>query len=419
MTGLDELTSWGRDTFELGVASEHRRLRDLADRLVRSATPDQLERIALDTQGPLDLRLAGKLAESKRWVTAEAPTGRIGIVFAMWGERNRLRPRSDDNPTGEDSLHVKLDSLHWLLAETDLDWRVFAVDDGDPDDSAGVAEDRAQCHEYGHRVQVLRLSDALPADGGPLAGLADADGSRKGGAIVHGADRARVEGCGAVILTDADNSVDLGQIGLLLASAATGADVVIGDRKHPQSVLVKAEARWGPGIVVLRHMQRMVGRALFERGLTDTQAAFKLYAERALDPILEAPSTYGFAFDSDWLYAAVASGCSIARVPFAFIDSFEESASITQGPMTTWESLLQGLATAARARGVDHHEAMAAVVDRCARADILERVVQAVPPQLAGVADADLGDPELLSPADLEQWIESLPAPGPPLPHQA
>ena len=83
--------------------------------------------------------------------------------------------------------------------------------------------------------------------------------------------------CDAVVMTDADNSVNLGQLGLLIARHASGAGVVIGDRKHPEAILVKAEARWGPGIVVLRHMQRMVGRALFDQGLRDTQAAFKLY----------------------------------------------------------------------------------------------------------------------------------------------
>ena len=183
---------------------------------------------------------------------------------------------------------------------------------------------------------------------------------------------------------------------------------MVGDRKHPDAVLVKAEARWGPGIVVLRHVQRMVGRALFGRGLRDTQAAFKLYGRPALDDILAAPSTFGFAFDADWLYASVAGGHPIERVPFAFVDSFEESTSITQGPMTTWESLLRGLVAAARARGADHDEEMAAVVDDHGSAAELERVVARVPPALEGVADADLGDPAVMSPAELRAWLDDL-----------
>jgi hypothetical protein len=257
---------------------------------------------------------------------------------------------------------------------------------------------------------VLRLGDAVPTDTGPLAGLGHVDDSRKGGAIIHGAAVALADGSDAMVMTDADNSVNLGQLGLLLAPFAAGADVVIGDRKHPDAVLVKAEARWGPGIVVLRHMQRMVGRELFGRGLRDTQAAFKLYGRGALGDILAAPSTYGFAFDSDWLFGAIAGGRSIERVPFAFIDSFEESASITQGPMTTWESLLRGLVAAARARGVDHDEEMAAVVDDHASVAELERVVRVVPPELEGVPDTGLGNPDVMSPSRLRSWLEGLDA---------
>lgn len=326
----------------------------------------------------------------------------------MWGEQRRLRPRSSENPTGEDALHVKLDQLLWLFEGTDIDWRVYPVDDGDPDDSGSVAIERAAEHPQGGRVTVLRLADAIPTDTGPLATLDDVDDSRKGGAIVLGAARAMADGCDVVVMTDADNSVNLGQTGLLIASHAIGANVVIGDRKHPEAVLVKAEARWGPGIVVLRHMQRMVGRALFSQGIRDTQAAFKLYDRTSLEGILAAPSTYGFAFDSDWLYGALSGGHSIERVPFAFIDSFEESASLAQGPMTTWESLLRGLVDAARSRGVDHNEEMALVVDDHASAAELDRVVLAVPPELEGVDDGALGDPSVMTPTQLRSWLDEL-----------
>ncbi len=393
-------------TFDLASAADHSRGRKMADEMLVGG--DELLRDVGDGTAPLDLRIALKLAQSKQLVTGLDWDGRLGIVFAMWGEQRRLRPRSDDNPTGEDALHTKLDQLEWLFDGTGVDWRVYPVDDGDPEDSAAVAERRAADHPCGDRVTVLRLGEALPDERGPLRDLAHVDDSRKGGAIVHGADVAIGDGCGAIVMTDADNSVNLGQVGLLLAPHAAGNSVVIGDRKHPDAVLVKAEARWGPGIVVLRHMQRMVGRALFDRGLRDTQAAFKLYGRSALDDVLAAPSTYGFAFDSDWLYAAVAGAHGIERVPFAFIDSFEESASLAQGPMSTWESLLRGLVAAARARGVDHDEDMAAVVDDHATVDELERVVQQVPPQLAGVPDDLLGQPSVMRPHELRSWLEAL-----------
>jgi glycosyltransferase involved in cell wall biosynthesis len=306
---------------------------------------------------------------------------------------------------------VKLDQLSWLFADTPIHWRVYAVDDGDPDDSAEVAIERAALHAEGHRVSVLRLADLIPTDVGPLARLDHVDDSRKGGAVIAGSAKAVADGCDAVVLTDADNSVNLGQLGHLLGPFCTGAGAVIGDRKHPDSVLVKAEARWGPGIVVLRHMQRMAGRELFATGLRDTQAAFKLYGREALEGILAAPSTFGFAFDSDWIFSVLSGGTAVERTPFAFIDSMEESASITQGPMTTWESLLRGLVDAARARGVDHDEEMAKVIDDYADAETLELVVQNVPPELEGVQDAQLGDPAVMTPEQLRSWLQELTQP--------
>ena len=409
MTDVQPAIDLSTEEYDIADRTHHERVRLIAEALLDAGVADDsLMELGDDESRSLDLRVASRVAASKRRLAEGVPPLSVAVVIAMWGEQRRLRPPSAENPTGEDSLHVKLDQLDWLLRDSPVEWRLYVVDDGDPDDSAAVAAERAALHDAGDRVRVLRLADVVPADSGPLAGLAHVDDSRKGGAIVHGAATAMADGADAVIMTDADNSVDLAQIGLLIGGFVDGADVVIGDRKNPHSVLVKAEARWGPGIVALRHMQRMVGRQLFERGLQDTQAAFKLYGRRALEPILAAPSTYGFSFDSDWLYATIASEGVISSVPFAFIDSFAESASIAQGPMTTWESLLRGLVAAARARGVDHHVDMAGVVDDLADAATLERVVAAVPPQLDGVDASRLGDPDVMSPAEMRAWIGSL-----------
>lgn len=415
MTTLHEIAERGTSEIDLTHPASQPRIRELADALLATGEDtDALRALGRDLDVGIDVRVATKLAESKLLLERRPldPTD-IVVQCAMWGEQRRLRPRDQDNPLGEDALRVKLDQLAWLLSGTSVSWHLTVVDDGCPDDSAGVAEQMAAEHELGDRVVVLRLADALPADDGPLADLTDVDSSRKGGAMLLGAQHAMDAGADAIVMTDADTSVNLGQLGLLLVPFADGAEVVIGDRKLDDSVLRKAEARWGPGIVVLRHMQRMVGRALFSRGLRDTQAAFKLYGRAALADILAAPSTYGFSFDSDWLYATLRGGHDITATPFAFVDSFAESASITQGPMTTWESLLVGLTASARARGVDHDEQMASVIDDYATADILDVVVQQVPPQLETAAPDDLGDPTVMSPAELRTWLEHVAADAP------
>ncbi|MCI5211039.1 MAG: glycosyltransferase, partial [Candidatus Electrothrix sp. ATG2] len=181
----------------------------------------------------------------------------------------------------------------------------------------------------------------------------------------------------------------------------------MGNRKDPDAVLVKQESRWGVGIKLLRHMQRMVGHSIFSQGILDTQAAFKLYHRDVLQKIIQRPTVYDFSFDTDWILAAIAMNERFVKVPFAFIDSFAQSASITQGPMTTWETLLKGLVKAVRQHGVPHNQAMARVLDEEIRTSAdLDLLINHLPPELADAADNDLGDPAVLSPEAVQAWIQ-------------
>jgi hypothetical protein len=369
----------------------------------------ELKEAALSPDTPLEFKIAAKLVDSRRFLLANQRPVKIGIVFAMWGEQNRLRPKSPDNPNGEDALRVKLEQLDWVTKGTTVTWQLYAVDDGDPHDSGALAAQIAAEHPLGDRVKVLWLDKALPAADGPLANLASADDSRKGGAVIYGCMQALTDGVDAVIYTDADNSVHLGQIGLLLRPfLQNNTRVVLGNRKHPEAVLVKQEGRWGIGIKVLRHMQRMIGQAIFSRDIRDTQAAFKLYESELLRQIIATPTVYDFSFDTDWILAAIAKEEPLQKVPFAFIDSAAESASITQGPMTTWETLLKGLVKAVRKHGVPHNEVMARILDE----EIhdyrdLDLLINHLPSELAQAADKDLGDPAIMSPEAMQAWIRT------------
>jgi hypothetical protein len=405
---LDERIRQARDEFDLTDPDHQVSVVALAEALLA----DGVRTGPVDPQSPIEARIAGLLADSRRWLSQQTSPLTIGVVFAMWGEQNRLRPRSTENPHGEDSLATKLRQLDWAMRDTPIDWRVYAVDDGCPHGSAPIAAEIAHAHPLGDRVTVLSLADHLPAPSGPLRHLESPEASRKGGAITLGALRAIDDGADAVVYTDADSSVHLGQLGLLLRPfLREGAEVVLGSRKHPAAVLVKDSARWGIGIKVLRHMQRMVGKAIFSRGILDTQAAFKLYESGALRRILADARIFDFSFDTDWILAALQKGYTIEQVAFAFIDSAAESASIAQGPMTTWESLLFGLVRAVRSRGFATGDAaaMAAVIEE----EIdgfrdLERIIDRLPRELADAEETDFGDPEIMSPEALRAWLRTV-----------
>lgn len=403
------LLARARDHFDLTEPADQDRLYELAEALLgmQDVSRETLRACAGDAGVPLELKLAAKLVESRRILVGLDVPLELGVVFAMWGEQLRLRPRTAENPHGEDLLRVKLRQLEWATCDTPIRWQLYAVDDGCPHGSGRIAREIADEHPLGERVRVSFLADALPAAGGPLSGLTSADDSGKGGAVIHGCGQALADGAEAVIYTDADNSVHLGQIGLLLEPhVRRGVHVVLGSRKHPEAVLVKQEARWGVGIKLLRHMQRRIGEAIFARGIQDTQAAFKLYGRGILGQILECPTVYDFSFDTDWIAAVLAKDEVFETVPFAFIDSFEQSASITQGPMTTWFALLTGLARAVRARGLPHDEAMAAVLDEEIHgAEDLERLIHHLPPELESASDADLGAAGCMSAKAVQAWI--------------
>ena len=410
MSTLDTLISQSADAFDLTQASVQKNLYTLADKLLNLSEVSlaQLQTHAQQKDTPLEFKMAVKLVASKQIIAQIKTPVRLGIVFAMWGEHHRLLPSTPDNPHGEDALRVKLAQLAWLFSDTPVSWTVYAVDDGCPHDSGKIAQHIANTHPLGQAVKVLWLKEAIGSDTGSLAQLQSVDDSRKGGAVILGAMQALADQQDALIYTDADNSVHLGQIGLLLDPWLNQhKKVVLGNRKHPEAVLVKQEARWGIGIKLLRHMQRMIGEAIFSRKILDTQAAFKLYDHSILRQIIQHPTVFDFSFDTDWILAVLAMDEPIAQVPFAFIDSAAESASITQGPMTTWETLLKGLVKAVRQHHMSDNEAMATVLDEeIHSAKDLDLLINHLPKALEDVADTDLGKPEVMSPAEIQAWIQ-------------
>lgn len=399
--------------FDLTSNDQQHSLLTLADDLIQldDISDNEFAELVHRYEAPIEFQLAVKLVASRRKVLSITNPTKIGVVFAMWGEHHRLEEKTDTNPNGEDSLRAKVRQLEWVTQGSQVDWQLYCVDDGCPHESAHIAKRIAkqQPRQICEKVCVLQLNAAIPTSSGPLRHLHSVDDSRKGGAIILGCEKALSDGVDAVIYTDADNSVHLGQIGFLIEPFVNqGKQVVLGNRKHPDSILVKQEERWGVGIKTLRHMQRMIGAQIFEQGIKDTQAAFKLYGRSVLDKILQQPTVYDFSFDTDWIFAAMELNQPIATTPFAFIDSAAESASIVQGPMTTWYVLLDGLVKAAKARRVEYSEEMAEVfTSEIDSHKDLELIIDVLPPELATVADKDLGNPKVMSPQAVRHWIVS------------
>jgi len=407
---IEALLSNAKSTFDLREPTHQDSLYALTEVLLKMPhlTSEDFYRIGRQPDTPLEFKLAAKLVDSRRYVLKKQTPLKIGVVYAMWGEQNRLLPKSETNPNGEDSLRTKIKQLDWLTEGTHIDWTLYVVDDGCPHNSGEIAQEVVATHPLKNKVKVLFLNDAVPTLNGPLRELRSVDDSHKAGAIILGCMHAIIDGKDAVIYTDADNSVHLGQTGLLLRPfLENNCRIVLGNRKHPDAVLVKEEGRWGIGIKLLRHMQRMLAQSIISRNIIDTQAAFKLYERSLLKKIIAKPTVFDFSFDTDWLLAAIRIDEPFKQVPFAFIDSFAESASITQGPMTTWETLLMGLVKALRRHQIPHNEEMARLLETEIRSSAdLELLIHHLPPELIEADTSALGDPALMSPEAVRAWIQ-------------
>ena len=411
---IETLLSNAKSTFDLSEPIHQESLYTLTEALLEMSnlSSKYLYRVGRRSDTPLEFKIAAKLVDSRQYVLKTQTPLNIGVVYAVWGEHNRLLPKSKSNPNGEDSLRTKIKQLDWVTEDTPIDWTLYVADDGCPHASGKIALQVTDTHPLKNKVKVLFLNDAVPTQNGPLRELRSADDSRKAGAIILGCMHAISDGKDAVIYTDADNSVHLGQIGLLLRPfIEDNCRVVLGNRKHPDAVLVKEEGRWGIGIKLLRHMQRMVAQAIISRNILDTQAAFKLYERSLLRKIIANPTVFDFSFDTDWLLATIRMKEPFEQVPFAFIDSFAESASITQGPMTTWETLLMGLVKAVRRHQIPHNEEMASVLEAEIRSSAdLDLLIHHLPPELIKADASALGDPALMSPEAVQAWIQKLKA---------
>ena len=144
MAGLERLLEKAKPKFDLTEPGDQLSLYGLVGEiLAEGPSPDEMKECACRAQAPLEFKLAVKLVESRQYLQGVARPLKLGVLYAMWGEHHRLLPKTTENPNGEDSLRVKLTQLDWACAGTPLEWRLYAVDDGDPYDSGGIAAEIA------------------------------------------------------------------------------------------------------------------------------------------------------------------------------------------------------------------------------------------------------------------------------------
>jgi glycosyltransferase involved in cell wall biosynthesis len=154
----------------------------------------------------------------------------------------------------------------------------------------------------------------------------------KGGAVRTAVAHAR----GAyVVFTDSDLPFSLDPLPTTLAWLRDGADVVIGDRLHPESdVTIEV----GP----LRKLSSVVYTWLVHHALgldfADTQCGYKGYRAEVAKALYGALRVTSFAFDAEVLLRAQRAGYEIRRQPLRLVDNQDSSVSLFRhAPGMMWD----------------------------------------------------------------------------------
>ena len=355
--------------------------------------------------------LIQKLVESRKYVLSIEQPLQVGVVFAMWRESRRLGKNSQNNPLGEDCLVAKIEALNWLCAGSKVDWHLYGIDDGCDEGSLEAALERIDRHECEQKVTLRKLADDFPYSTAPLSRLTAVELSQKGGSILRGFELALADDHDFIVYTDCDNSVHLGQLGLLLEPALEqDKAAVFGDRFDDASFYFWHPDRTSdaPGLKIISHIRR----GLFEGGLLtkDVPSPFKLFSAGLLRQVLPRLSLFDFHFDFDVIMAVKSLGAPTSNVSYAFVDSFEESTWPLLGQHKIWFDRLKGVILAARRNGIKLDEDLADIIDRFinSHGDIGIILTNPVPPQLLGRPDEDLGKLEIMPANEVAAFLTSI-----------
>ncbi len=281
--------------------------------------------------------LVSKQALSKMYVKQIDYPLHVSLVLAMYNEHNRIRPKSNDNPNGEDFVRRKMKQMEWLLKDSPLNFNMILVDDGCPKQSGEKAQEIIEKEGY-KNVKVLYLDDGIKRQSVVIKGLKSTSDSRKGGSIQFGMWQA-VENYSEgdkphiVVFTDADMSAPVSEIGLLLGKQDDKTMLTIASRYDTGGIYrgpcgengdVQGLTEFDRRMVSLRGL---VFSKLFPQigKIIDTQCGLKAFNAKLLRQILLKTKIRTFSFDIELLVLAASTDTAIAFAPIYWHHSSAES----------------------------------------------------------------------------------------------
>ena len=131
-----------------------------------------------------------------------------------------------------------------------------------------------------------------------------------------------------VLFADDDLATPIEELDRVLAAIDAGADIVIGSRAHPESVIRVRQRR--PRELMGKAFNLLV-RLTVLGGYRDTQCGFKAFRRAAARDIFPRLRTAGFGFDVEVLVLARDLGYRVAEVPVVWCDARPSRLKIFKG----------------------------------------------------------------------------------------
>lgn len=224
----------------------------------------------------------------------------ISVIIPAYNEAERIAPT--------------LVEAHAFFTKFGEPFEIIVSDDGSTDRTAEIVE------RMSADVRELRLLRA-EANGG------------KGAAVSRG----MIEATGQVrLFADADGSTPFDQFEKLADALASGAQVAIGSRAMPDSILDPPQPKFRQ---IMGWGSRLVIQLTNLPGIHDTQCGFKAFTGQAADAIFPHITANHWGFDIETLVIARGLGLEIKEIGVVWRDRAGTTLKPSAYLQTLWEDL--------------------------------------------------------------------------------
>jgi hypothetical protein len=312
------------DAFDLTNPEHHQLVRGMAEELIEQH--NSYTAIQQPASRNVFEELACRMTRARMYALQSREPVKLLVVTNLLGENNRLQPKSDTNPYGEDSLRRKVEEIEWLCRDTQWTASLLYVSGGDPWDSESVWHDMAKQVQQDHpaaSMQLVQTGDYPEWEG---RNTNDKGGEWNLGLHLMASNRLG-EDYTHIYLTDADTTFNLAASAgeALMHSFDNNWDVVLGNRKDPASILQKNANRSGPGVGWYYYISRHLGRQFVDMGILDTQCPSRLYTLRAVEVLDREATVDNWSIETDHNNALLCNGFELHFIPVVAVDSEAES----------------------------------------------------------------------------------------------